>query len=121
MSKSQQKISGVNPMELLLQKQQVPNIKKGQEINAKIVSITKKGTLFNIGSKANAVLGEKEIKEIFLYQSHLKPGDTVKVRIISEESRDGNPVVSMRNFFERGKWDVLLKKKETEDFRNQSL
>ena len=115
MSKSQQKISGVNPMELLLQKQQVPNIKKGQEINAKIVSITKKGTLFNIGSKANAVLGEKEIKEIFLYQSHLKPGDTVKVRIISEESRDGNPVVSMRNFFERGKWDVLLKKKETEE------
>jgi len=106
---------GVNPMELLLQNHQVPNIKKGQEINARIVSITKKGTLFNIGSKANAVLGEKEIKEIFLYQSHLKPGDTVKVRIISEESRDGNPVVSMRNFFERGKWDVLLNKKETEE------
>lgn len=102
-------------MEQLLQKQSIPHIKKGQEIDAKIISITKKGTLFNIGSKANAVLGDKEIKEIFMYQDHLKSGDTVKVRVISEESREGNPVVSMRNFFEKGKWEVLLKKKETEE------
>lgn len=115
MAKKTSTSSSTHPMEQLLQKQNIPHIKKGQEIDAKIISITKKGTLFNIGSKANAVLGDKEIKEIFMYHDHLKAGDTVKVRIISEESREGNPVVSMRSFFEKGKWEVLLKKKETEE------
>lgn len=112
---TKKQIGGLHPMEKLLQSQTIPKIKKGSDIDATIVSISKKGVFFNVGSKANAVLGDREIREISTYLPHLKVGDTIKVRIISEESRDGFPVVSMRRFFEKGKWDILQQKKESEE------
>lgn len=102
-------------MEFLLQKQVIPHIKKGTEVEGKIISISKKGALFDIGAKANAVLGEREVKEISTYLPYLKPGDTIPVRIISEESREGFPVVSLQRFFDRGKWQILQEKKEKEE------
>lgn len=101
-------------MEALLKKAEIPRIKKGEETDAKIMGISKKGIIFDIGAKANAVLGDKEVKEISTYLPYLKEGDTVRVRIISEESREGFPVVSMRKFFEKGKWQILEEKKEKE-------
>lgn len=109
------KAKTAHPMELLLQKQKLPRIKKGQEIEATIISLSKKGATFDIGAKANALLGEREVKEITTYLPYLKIGDTVSVRVISEESREGFPVVSMQRFFDQGKWDILLKKKEHEE------
>jgi len=105
----------VNPMEALLQKTALTHIRKGEEVEATIISLSKKATLFDIGAKAQAVLGEKELKEISTYLPYLKVGEKVKARIISEESKEGFPVVSLRNFFEKGKWEILLKKKENEE------
>ncbi|MBI1863337.1 hypothetical protein HYS00_04445, partial [Candidatus Microgenomates bacterium] len=107
--------ASANPMEALLQKQTIAKITKGTISDAQIVSISKKGIVFNIGSKANAVLGEREVREVSTYLPHLKVGDTLSVRIISEESKDGYPVVSMRAFFDNGKWDILKEKKEKEE------
>lgn len=104
-----------HPMELLLQKSSLSNIQKGNEMDAKILSLSRKNVLFDIGAKAQAVLGEKELKEITTYLPYLKEGDTVRVRIISEESREGFPVVSMRKFFEKGKWNILEDKKKNEE------
>lgn len=104
----------LHPMEALLQKAVIPRIKKGEEVDAKIIAISKKGILFDIGAKANAVLGDREVKEISTYLPYLKEGDKVRARIISEESREGFPVVSMRNFFEKGKWQILEEKKDKE-------
>lgn len=103
-----------NPMELLLQKTQAVKLKKGAEIEATIISISKKGTLFDIGAKAYAVLGDKELKEISTYLPYLKVGEKVRARIISEESKEGFPVLSLRRFFENGKWEILKIKKEKE-------
>ncbi|MFH1827188.1 MAG: S1 RNA-binding domain-containing protein [bacterium] len=108
------KTSPIHPMEALLKTQNVPRIKKGEEVKAKILSISKKGVLFDIGAKANAVLGDREVKEISTYLPYLKEGDEVRAKIVSEESRDGYPVVSMRQFFEKGKWDILIDKKNKE-------
>lgn len=105
----------VHPMQLLLQQSAVSNIKRGVEMEAGILSLTKKSILFDVGAKAYAVLGDKELKEIATYLPYLKQGDKVKVRIISEESREGFPVVSMRTFFEKGKWDILKEKKKNEE------
>lgn len=104
-----------NPMEALLKNSKRNPIKKGQEIDAKIVSLSKKTVTFDIGGKAHAVLGDLEIKEISTYLPYLKIGDVVAARIISEESKNGSPVVSLRKFFEKGKWEILLKKKEKEE------
>jgi len=104
-----------NPMEQLLQKSQVSKIKKGEEIQAKIISLSKSNVLFDIEAKAYAVLGNRELKEISTYIPYLKIGDKVKVRIIAEESKEGFPVVSMQRFFEKGKWDILINKKNNEE------
>jgi ribosomal protein S1 len=71
--------------------------------------------MFDLGAKAYAVLGDRELKEINTYLPYLKVGDTVKVRVIAEESKEGYPVVSMSRFFEKGKWNILIDKKENEE------
>lgn len=103
-----------HPMSKLLQLEKLPSIKKGQELDANIVALSKKGVWFDMGGKAHAVLGNKEIKEISTYLPYLNVGDSVTVRVISEESKEGFPVVSMRKFFDKGKWEILKEKKEKE-------
>jgi len=105
----------INPMAALLTKTKPNLIKKGNEIEAKIVSLSKKGIVFDVGGKAHAILGELEIKEVTTYLPYLKVGDKINARIISEESKNGFPVVSLRKFFEKGKWEILIKKKEKEE------
>ena len=114
-TKATNKPTAVHPMDALLKKEQLNTIKKGQELDASIVSLSKRGVLFDVGGKAHAVLGDKEVKEISTYLPYLKVGDTVRVRIISEESKEGFPVVSMSRFFEKGKWDILKDKKDKEE------
>lgn len=114
-NKSEQTTNQTHPMEMLLQKSSLSNIQKGNEMDAKILSLSRKNVLFDIGAKAHAVLGERELKEITTYLPYLKEGDDVRIRIISDESREGFPVVSMRKFFEKGKWDILEDKKKKEE------
>src|SRR3989344_2472502 len=104
-----------HPMEALLKSKKLGNRKKGQEVEAKILTLSKKGILFDIGAKAHAVLGEREVKEISTYLPYLTLGEVVPVRIVAEESKEGFPVVSMQKFFDRGKWNILIDKKEKEE------
>jgi small subunit ribosomal protein S1 len=107
--------TSIHPMEALLQGTKTPAVKKGAEIEATIISLSKKGALFDIGAKAFAALGNRELKEISTYLPYLNVGDKIKVRVISEESREGFPVISMQKFFDGGKWDILNQKKENEE------
>ena len=104
-----------HPMEALLKKNSPPKISKGQELEATIVSLSKKGVVFDIGAKAYAVLGELETKEISTYLPYLKVGGKIMTKIIAPESKEGFPVLSMRRFFQKGKWDILHEKKEKEE------
>lgn len=104
-----------HPMEALLKSFAPQRIKKGQEIDAKIVSLSRRGISFDIGAKAHAVLGDLEIKEISTYLPYLKEGGKIRVRVVAPEAKDGFPVVSLRNFFQKGKWEILKEKKEKEE------
>lgn len=102
-------------MEVMLKSHRPPKISKGQELEASIVSLSKKGVLFDIGAKAYAVLGDLEVKEISTYLPYLREGNTMKVKVIAAESKEGYPVVSMKKFFQKGKWEILKEKKEKEE------
>lgn len=104
-----------NPMAALLKAHQPPRVTKGHEIDAKIISLSKKMVTFDIGAKAHALLGQEEIKEISTYLPYLKVGQVVHARIIAAESKDGYPVLSLRKLFQKGKWSILLEKKEKEE------
>lgn len=112
---TEESTKNLHPMEMFLSQKEAVVVKKNSEIKAKIVSLSKKNTLFDIGAKAYAVLGERELKEISTYLPYLKEGQKVTVRVIAEESKEGYPVVSMKKFFEKGKWDILKEKKEKEE------
>jgi len=105
----------LNPMAALLQKANISKIKKGQEIEGKIVSLSKNNVIFDIGAKAYAVLGNRELKEISTYLPYINVSDVIQVKIISEESKEGFPVVSLQRFFAKGKWDILKNKKNKEE------
>jgi small subunit ribosomal protein S1 len=102
-------------MEALLKKMTLAKLKKNEEVEGIIISLAKNNVLFDVGAKAYAVLGNKELKEISTYFPYLKVGDKARVRIIAEESKEGFPVVSLRKFFEKGKWDILKEKKTNEE------
>ncbi len=104
-----------NPMEALLGRSAPPQLRKDAEIEAKIVSLSKKGVTFDIGAKAYAVWGALETKEISTYLPYMKPGTVVRVRVITPEAKEGFPVVSLRKFFQKGKWDILHEKKDKEE------
>ncbi len=104
-----------HPMEALLKTIQLKKIKKGETIEGKIISLSKKSILFDIGAKAYAVLGDRELREISTYLPYLGVGDKMQIIVISEESKEGFPVVSMRKFFEKGKWEILKEKKMKEE------
>jgi ribosomal protein S1 len=92
-----------------------PTLQKNVEINAKIVSLAKNNILFDLGGKALAVLGDRETREIGTYLPYLQVGESILVRVISPESKDGYPVVSLSKFFDTGKWKILIDKKAAEE------
>jgi len=104
-----------HPMEKLLAEKGIRNIKKGAFVTGKLISLSRKRVLFDIGAKTSALLGERELKEISSYLPFLKENQTINLRVVSAESKDGYPVVSMRNFFELGKWEILKEKMEKEE------
>lgn len=96
-----------NMEELLKQIGTLPKIRKGDIIDGKIVTLSKKEMFFDIGWKTNAILISPETKELPTFMPYLKVGQTLPVRIINVEARAGFPVVSLQNFFEKGKWQIL--------------
>ncbi len=102
-------------MEELLRQNPITPPKKGKIIDAKIIELSKKGILFDIGWKSYAVLGNIEAQQLGTYLPYLKDGDIVPVKIVVEEAKDGFPVVSMQSFFEKGKWNILETKFKSEE------
>lgn len=102
-------------MDDLLSQGAVQPPRKGTVINAKIVDLSKKGIQFDIGWKSYAVLGSLEAQDLGSYLPYLKVGDSVPAKIVVEEAKDGFPVVSLRSFFDKGKWDILEEKHNNEE------
>lgn len=102
-------------MEELMKGQTARAPQKGDQIKSRILSIDKRHMYFDIGWKSHAVLGELETKDLSSYLPYLKAGDEVQVRVVVEESKEGYPVVSMRKFFEKGKWEILEEKHKNEE------
>ncbi len=101
--------------ELLKTGPAIPNLQAGQVIQARIMSVGKRDVVFDIGWKTNAILVQSETKEISTFRPYLEGGQTIPVKIITLEAKGGFPVVSLQQFFEQGKWDILKAHFEKED------
>lgn len=71
-------------------------LQKGQEIEGTVKKLTPKEILLDIGAKGDALVIEYDKNNLDQLLSMLKVGDTVKAVVISTESEEGFPVVSLR-------------------------
>lgn len=106
-AKKNTKKAAANMADLLQSTPTLPKLKRGSIIGGTIVSASKKEMFFNIGWKTNAILISPETKELAVFLPYLEIGKKVQVRVVNIEARAGFPVVSLQNFFEKGKWEIL--------------
>lgn len=71
-------------------------LQKGQEIEGTVKKLTAKEILLDIGAKGDALVIEYDKTNLDQLLAMLKVGDTVKASVISTESEEGFPVVSLR-------------------------
>ena len=88
------------------------SLSKGSIVNGIITKIGSSGILVDIGSKAEAVVLEKDNRLLSVILSNLKVGDSVQVSILNPESDNGNSVVSLRHYISDFVWNKLEEKKK---------
>lgn len=71
-------------------------LQKGQEIEGTVKKLTPKEILLDIGAKGDALVIEYDRNNLDQLLAMLKLGDRVKASVISTESEEGFPVVSLR-------------------------
>lgn len=91
---------------------------KGDVIKARVSKVTPTEILLEVGAKTEAVVLEKDRKIMKHLVSLLNVGDTVEAMVLSPESENGYPVMSLRHFAEDKTWallEALLKSQEKVD------
>ncbi len=89
----------------------IESIEEGQVVEGKVVSISKREVIVDVGLKTNGVIPFPE----FRYNSDLAVGDTVEVLVKEQEDRSGMPVLSHREAMQVRAWDRINKALETEE------
>jgi len=101
---------------LLVSKNAMVNpIRKGDIIKGTITKLTRAEILVDVGGKAEAVVLERDKRILQTLMDTLHVGDEVSVSVLSPESDNGHPIVSLRRFIDDKVWDnlaTLQKKRE---------
>lgn len=100
------------------QGQNVQVLTKGQFVEGTIKKLTPGEILMDIGAKGDALVIEFDHQKLENLMKFLKEGDRVKASVISVESEEGFPVVSLRKTLDDiifAKFEDLVKKEEAFD------
>jgi ribosomal protein S1 len=112
--KTSKKTSEIKSMEELLDAYggKPKGLSVGQRITGKIVEITSKKVLLDIGSKTEGVVAEKAFDEAKSFVKDLKVGDEVEVSVLITETPDGYTVLSLRRAAQNSIWKKLEETKK---------
>ena len=94
------------------QSSQFVSLKKGENVTGVVKKLTSKEILLDIGYKSDALVIEYDKQNLENLLSILKVGDTVSASVISPESEEGFPVLSLRRMLEErvyGSLETLFK------------
>ncbi len=103
--------------ELMARADQFQTLKKGQVISGKIKKLTPQEILLDIGAKSDALVIEYDRQNLENLLKLLKVGDTVDATVISPESEEGFPVVSLRRTLD----DRIFSQFEAEFTENKTV
>jgi small subunit ribosomal protein S1 len=86
------------------QGQQAKPIKKGEQVEGTITKVTKNEILMDVNGKSEALVLERDKNLLNNLLSSISVGDTVTATILSAESENGQPIVSLRRFMDERNW-----------------
>jgi ribosomal protein S1 len=90
--------------------------KKEDKVKGKVVEITSKSLILDIGGKSLGLVAEKAFNEAKDFIRQLNVGDEVEGQVIVSETPDGYTVISLRNASKNFIWNKIDKlKKESKD------
>lgn len=87
---------------------EIKGLKRGEEIEGVIASLSPKGILIDIGAKTEGFVLEKDRKILNDLLTTLKVGDRVKAQVLSPESEEGYAVLSLRRQRKAKAWQELV-------------
>ncbi|MGB6881910.1 MAG: S1 RNA-binding domain-containing protein [Microgenomates group bacterium] len=86
----------------------------GQKVRGRVVEITSKKVILDIGAKSEGVVAEKAFDEAKTFIKDLKVGDEVEVQVLITETPDGFAILSLRKAAYETAWKKLEKAKKEE-------
>jgi predicted RNA-binding protein with RPS1 domain len=89
------------------QSSQFQPLKRGDMVTGTVKKLTPKEILLDIGYKSDALVIEYDKQNLENLLGLLKVGDTVKASVISPESEEGFPVLSLRRMLEEKVYGAL--------------
>lgn len=89
------------------QTNQFQSLKRGENVTGIVKKLTPKEILLDIGYKSDALVIEYDKQNMENLLSLLKVGDTVTASVISPESEEGFPVLSLRRMLEEKVYGAL--------------
>jgi small subunit ribosomal protein S1 len=85
---------------------------KGQRVKGKILSISPKAVVFDIGGKSEGIVTEKGYSDAKEFIDKLKVGETVLVTVLVPETREGTTILGLKDAMSDITWEELVKAKE---------
>lgn len=82
-------------------------LRKGESVKGKIIKLTPSEILVDLGAKTSALVLEKDRDILHTLLSVFKEGDEVEVLVLSPESENGQPIVSLRRYLGKIAWKKL--------------
>lgn len=86
---------------------------KGQRVKAKILSISPKAVIFDIGGKSEGIVTEKGYTDAKEFVETLKVGDEVVVTILVPETREGTTILGLKDAMADINWEKLEELKKS--------
>ncbi len=112
------KLGKKNPtMEELLQSTgyKIPSLRRGQEVQGRVVSLTHSEMLLDIGAKSEGIIFGKELNTVHDIVSKLQVGDTINAVVVYPENDAGQVVLSLRKLSSDKRWGELEEKRDSEE------
>ncbi len=85
------------------------SVKRGDLVDSKVISVSPRSLLLDLGGKGEGVVHEREIPHITDLLRSLKAGDTISVAVVNTENDRGQVVVSLRKTALTKRWELLQK------------
>lgn len=94
-------------MEELLTRRQVQGMKRGDQVEARVISISNRQGFFDLGGKSEGVVEGRGYDSARDFIKGLKVGDKINVVVVIPETRAGLTLVSLRNTAENEAFEKL--------------